>query len=870
MGKAVVKTNLGEGRYVVEIQYDNTKADELISKLEIERNDLILVQIPVLQVAYNAAKSATNTQQAVLDAAIATYIADQTDENKNLVIEAQKELIPLAVAEGEALRVLQEAQARALAITKHRQWLIDNRRAPEQKTIWCVDFSDGVSGRTGFVPGDVLGTIEVSGSPATDILLKAGYLLKPTWTTSDGILVSPANMSAFGEYYNKAMYPGWQTWVSKFRVGRIDAINGDGTVNVMLDNTYSTEQNVIEVNNIIDAASPNDRYLSNISVSYMECDEGAFSVDDRVVVEVLDINGPSELFTVIGFESNPKLCTASGFNYQSWNGIGGPIYGWQNIDNSSGSWVMDEPVSSDLITDITSYTAVKTRFWFASPGATDYDVLQWGWPNNSSAIWIYRNGTKIAKAPDVSLATDIVSAAMITPDGNYLWAIFVVSSGQTLKYYVGRKTTTPELTGALYDASTDPHGWEVEEIDPPTYNIMTQPEWSFNDDCTQARAMCEYTHPKNRTPAEDPPFGVWHPSESYGSVLEEDQINISSPSASSISAATVTAQNNGIIGALYRQDSISSVAFQSDIEEVGTTGVCYYSNYEDKINESYTYSGSYAIKVGWNGTGWSYAELEGRGVHTITYETTASYDGSTLTYNTAVDNEGGGEHGAWLVVDRAGCDERYEVGNISRTGSLGTGGCYSGKTNHRQYWNVDAFHIDIEAGIVLIDQDRWLRDYSSTYTGPSCAGTYTDTIDEFASGAVYLGGLVKQTDEEKYTTAPDSGSTTLNVPINDNWPNLGEGICDDADPSYFDNTSSNTLYCITGLGQYAGSANTVQTTLENWSAGKAGGGAYCAAWRQDRDNPGTYAYEHFLTGGDLDTLSENPGSDPFYRYIHPA
>lgn len=48
------------------------------------------------------------------------------------------------------------------------------------------------------------------------------------------------------------------------------------------------------------------------------------------------------------------------------------------------------------------------------------------------------------------------------------------------------------------------------------------------------------------------------------------------------------------------------------------------------------------------------------------------------------------------------------------------------------------------------------------------------------------------------------------------------------------------------------------------------GGARCGAWRQDRDNPGTDSYEHNLDGGDLDTLSNNPGSDPFYRYIHKA
>ena len=878
MGKGIIKSHDGAGLYTVEIVIDNTRLDKLIDECQLRIENLRELQKPEAEVAANAAESVKNTEFAGLNTAINTWKADPTDENLK-AIRDQQAVYQKALKDYIRKRTpLDLIESRILAQLQHFSWLQSQKLDNFDAQVWSADLIDGNCGGAVHTAGSEVGIIEFNGDADFGRVIQPGFTGGETFDVDrDGNLMPVAVLSPAATYYNFAIFPGWQKWRYEYRVGTITAVGATaGNFDVTLDDRKSDQQfPLIPVNTV---SANDDRNLSDIDVSYMDCDAAAFTVGDRVVVQISKdfTSYPPTIAvteTIIGFETSPKGCLPNGFNYQSWNGIGGPIYGWQNIDDSTGSWVMTEPISTDLTGDITSYNGVKSRFWFPAGNCSNYDVLQWGWPDNAASYWIYRNGARIARAPDVAGGTEIIGAAMISPDGNYLWAIFTIANAQSTAVYVGRKTTTAELTGALYDAQTDPHGWETTTLTVDTDNLMLEPEWSFNDACTEARAMCQYRHPKNRTPAVDPPVGIWDTAMSYGNVWEENQVNIEDPSATTIAAANVTWQNNGIIGRILKQ--------VSNLDQRGSWNIttytppdpdqCYYANHRDKQVQSETYSGSNAIRVGWDGTGWSYVELEGRGTRSYNSTIEAEYieDGGPpqFTYTVAGASESG-KFGVWLVIDAANVDVEYAVSELTRAWSWTSGNCWDSRSTNSEHWACEEVFTEVESAVAFIDKMRQKTTNTETHTGPNCDGTYVSADDKYASGEVFLGSSIKDTNEDNTTSTPGSGATTMAITMSGIDTTIGGGICDDPDPNWFSNVNTTTTYDVTG-GTFEGGGLSVLPSLENVSGGISPGNAFCAAWRQQRDT-GSFVYEHYLTGGDLDTLSGNPGADPFYRYIHPA
>jgi len=887
VGKVRVVSNLGAGQYTVDVIYDNAKAEALDDKLRVERDRLVLTEIPALEVAEAAEQAKVDAQAAVVNSAITAWIADPTPENRKAIDEAQAELAALSIELAAAKRARVEAEARALAITKRRQWLKDYSYTDVRKNVWCIDLSDGVGTRTGFEPDDELGCIEVSGSEDTGIVIKAGYGGKPTYVEADdGKLTPPASMDPYGEYYNKAMFPGWQKWQYQYKVGAITADNGDGTFTVQLDNTYSPEQNpTIKVNNIVDAASPNDRQLTNVPASYMECNSGAFEVNDRVVVRCQNIGTPSESFIIIGFESYPKECSTGEFNYQLWDN-GNSIHGWQNVDKSTGSWVMTEPATSDLITDFVgnfdSARGVLSRGYNIDTVNKTWDTVSWGY---LSGRGVYINGSRVATRPTSLVSSYGFAGVMVTDDLNYIWAIFTDTNSFQTDVVIGRKTTTAELTGALYDAQTAPNGWELQTLTGDAYRLDRNSEWVFNDDVTEARGFVTYTAGQARTPPQDPGAGAeWH--NTAGTHREENRITITSPKAATIAQAGVSFSNQGRQGDIYVQIRSKDYRGSGDVYDASGDGClencCFYQDHYDENYYSEVWSGSYTFAVGWHAGQWVYARLEGRGSMVQDIDHSARYsidfpsvDGDWANFKDSYVGKGG----VWLVIPHMNIDVEYSTMEwnswvVPETSVFPMAA--SSQTWWEQRWlNIDKgltpCWLDMTDSISYAEQYRQVYDVDRVRTGTpsSNSGTSTTYSHRFSRAEVRAGSAALEiSDWEDYYQNDSSGPSDMDISFFSQ--NVGWFACPLTDPSIFSDTDTTTLYNITE-GSYPGDSLESQTsqnrTLPDAHGAKSPGGAYCLSWYV---NLGSNVYDEYLTGGNLDSLDGKSWPDAFYKYIHPG
>ena len=220
MGKALIISDLGEGRYAVQVLHDWAAAD---SKLTVLSRSLAIVEEKI------AAE------------------AEKEDPGTIDLLTLRKVGIEKQIA----------------AITD----LMDG--ADYETTVWCADYAEGLSGE--------VGTIE----PGTEY--KNGINIYPGYSggaahdlTRDGQAVPFASLPVADALRNFALMPAIQKWRPTYRKGTISNIDIEAnTCTVTLDAASSLIQDL----DINQAA-----VLHNVTVQYMSCHASVFEEGDRVIV----------------------------------------------------------------------------------------------------------------------------------------------------------------------------------------------------------------------------------------------------------------------------------------------------------------------------------------------------------------------------------------------------------------------------------------------------------------------------------------------------------------------------------------------------------------------------------------------------------
>ncbi len=275
MGKAQIVSGGASGHYLIRILWDRARAQARIARLDAEIASLdvkiagIAAEIESLRIAYEKAKAMRSPPTPFPElAAMASAIAAK---------QAQHDLCLVERSSRGATRLLLQAIP-----------------PDANATAWCADLTTDLS-------GDV-GTIEPKGEPG-EYIIRPGYDGRAAYNAArDGQIQPAASNTPEGTFLNKALLPGWQKWMPRYRLGTITAIDtSKNTCSVSLDSAASREKPRGRDLDINQGTSLND-----VPVEYMTCNARAFAVDDRVVVEFAgqDFAKPK----VIGFESNPKAC----------------------------------------------------------------------------------------------------------------------------------------------------------------------------------------------------------------------------------------------------------------------------------------------------------------------------------------------------------------------------------------------------------------------------------------------------------------------------------------------------------------------------------------------------------------------------------
>jgi hypothetical protein len=115
-----------------------------------------------------------------------------------------------------------------------------------QKNIWCVDYTTGLTGEVGTI--EIPAEIKYPISTQAVILIQPGYEGAAEYDADrDKEIIPQQAMAPVQAFFNRAVLPGVQKWLPRFRVGTIiaDSINfSENTCSVCLDPTYSSRQNL--------------------------------------------------------------------------------------------------------------------------------------------------------------------------------------------------------------------------------------------------------------------------------------------------------------------------------------------------------------------------------------------------------------------------------------------------------------------------------------------------------------------------------------------------------------------------------------------------------------------------------------------------
>lgn len=300
MGKAIIKSNQGEGRYIVDIEMDTAMADARKQVLNVSIDKLQNEQIPA------AAEQTDIEYEKLLQANIALtdYLQSLSgDPDFTTINKLTTDALNRKIDHDLALRNENTLRARLLSFQKEQQLLNREVKKLIQRPAWCIEYNENLTGAVGTVEADYLIKMRgIDGEPEKDPIL-----LPTPHSGSDGMLQTIHSSGPACTFFNMAVYPGAQKHKPRFRVGTITALDQDNDLaSVTLDvATREPDQNSLTYVQDFDPVSFSNT-LNNIPIQYMTCNAKAFEVGDRVVVGFTGENW--EQAKVIGFESEPRAC----------------------------------------------------------------------------------------------------------------------------------------------------------------------------------------------------------------------------------------------------------------------------------------------------------------------------------------------------------------------------------------------------------------------------------------------------------------------------------------------------------------------------------------------------------------------------------
>jgi len=286
MGSATIVESLGEGQYTVTLDYGSSEISARIASLE-AKIVLLDVEISTWETNVIFAKAVAAQAYADLNAAIDAYAANPVESELNTV----KELTAAANTQRVNVDKTQYKVDTLKAQKKDAELAIEYLATfdlQSEQAAWCVDYTLNAEGS--------VATIEIPGEPVAVVI--APECPVPVDAT-DGVVTARVVQDPNQLYLNLALLPGWQKFQPTYRVGSIFSIDRAlDTCSVDLDDALSSAQN-LDINQ--------DSTLYDVPIEYMTCNSLAFAFDDRVVVKFENQNWENP--KVIGFESNPKLCS---------------------------------------------------------------------------------------------------------------------------------------------------------------------------------------------------------------------------------------------------------------------------------------------------------------------------------------------------------------------------------------------------------------------------------------------------------------------------------------------------------------------------------------------------------------------------------
>jgi hypothetical protein len=213
MGKGTVKTNVGEGEYVVTLNYARERVDAQLSAMaqQIAHYDELLGSLPIGQ------------------------------ERRFVAIQK-------------------------MALEKRVDFLNTYFPEDEDKTAWCADYSDELE------VGAVVPTIEVPGEIG-HVLVAPQHTPEEWEGPTHGQMNPVLNTTAAGCFLNWALLPGWQKWYPTYRFGEITAIDYEAdTCNITLSSAISSAQG-LDVNQTETLSDVEIEYMSCNSSAFEVGDE---------------------------------------------------------------------------------------------------------------------------------------------------------------------------------------------------------------------------------------------------------------------------------------------------------------------------------------------------------------------------------------------------------------------------------------------------------------------------------------------------------------------------------------------------------------------------------------------------------------------
>jgi hypothetical protein len=407
MGKALINSHLGDGRYSITYYRDVTWAEKRMAVLEKLKNDLDLkIYGPNgLSEGMEALQSEIDALLAAFDDALAAWgacVSQMPPCADRASYEQEVNAISKAILEvrGQyAILAAQKAEAKAAQLSAIYEigYLNSSAKSKEAEVTeaWCCD-------RHPIAPYTLVGTIETYGVtqdarggflPDAKINVYPAYGGTAAYNAArDGKIVPASSNSTAATINNYAQFLyAAITYNPRYASAIVTGKSGD-TLTVELRGAALDQ---MAPSGEIFASGALPVTLTNVTVYYMNCGANAFALGDWVIVKFSG-NGMQNP-VVIGFASNPKACPQEPVAWRYNSGIYDPVVPtWTATGGTMMThvWVGYSGLTCSFMGNAAGSTiqydgGVVTVTGFFVHGACIRDEVEGSPPNETTVRYIY-------------------------------------------------------------------------------------------------------------------------------------------------------------------------------------------------------------------------------------------------------------------------------------------------------------------------------------------------------------------------------------------------------------------------------------------------------------------------------------------------